>query len=609
VKKKMADKAGALRKEEEELKLLVSDARELGKKITAISDKISEQAGDEKFRQALEKQQQELKSQQQKLEVQIAESKVKVAELKGKGEEEIQRLKDDVASLKAQQLAHMTDSLRTPKLNLEYVQKEVAQGLVGEPLVALPSLSTLSDRLNRPIDVFFPVDGAVVESARRLYAQQRGQEWGGPPTRFSFLETSLNRRVDPQHLRIEYVFDDARTIIGGQSEDATHAVITPLVQYFLGGLLNLTNPVWYGEVRFARNEAENKRSRTTIESLRPDWMLMIRQLLVIRGEEKGDSSRATLRDAANELTSKMEAWNPLFFGELPYVFGYALAGTKFQLYALHPDGSVHYLGGACGVRQSAIGRQLDLTFLDDRFVLLQYMINLVRVLQVMEPLVPHDAPPLGDMAAPWKRPESGEYSRIVFEPGFVIKILVQSSVGPVQYDFDLLETLYAKVKSGSIRNLIMCQKDYPKYDEGGNMILHLFPVGLSILPKDVRELGVCLRAVLTALGDLHESQFCHRDVRWPNILRNVDTSWMLIDLDFAAKLKRKKADWPTWTRGVPTRIGKEQWSAQHDLKQVSALLSDAELRWFDARQQLALDIAECATAKAAVEIVKQHFHL
>ena len=128
------------------------------------------------------------------------------------------------------------------------------------------------------------------------------------------------------------MFFNAFGIIGGQSEDATHAVITPLIQLFLAGLLNLTNPTWYTAVSFGRNQSERKRSRTTIERLRPDWVCFIHQLLVIRGEEKGDSSGDSLYGAADELTSKMEAWNPLFFGELPYVFGYALAGTKFRFY-------------------------------------------------------------------------------------------------------------------------------------------------------------------------------------------------------------------------------------------------------------------------------------
>jgi hypothetical protein len=33
----------------------------------------------------------------------------------------------------------------------------------------------------------------------------------------------------------------------------------------------------------------------------------------------------------------MVVWNPVFFGTLPYVFGYALAGSLFEIYALYPD--------------------------------------------------------------------------------------------------------------------------------------------------------------------------------------------------------------------------------------------------------------------------------
>lgn len=90
------------------------------------------------------------------------------------------------------------------------------------------------------------------------------------------------------------------------------------------------------------------------------------------------------------------------------------------------------------------------------------MINLVRVLQVLKPLVPREAPPLGEIPPPWKRPESAEYSRIVFEPGFVIKTLGDSYGGQVHYDFPMLEELYGIVKAGKIRYSIQCKPGYPK---------------------------------------------------------------------------------------------------------------------------------------------------
>lgn len=83
-------------------------------------------------------------------------------------------------------------------------------------------------------------------------------------------------------------------------------------------------------------------------------------------------------------------------------------------------------------------------------------------------------------------------------------------------------------------------------------------------------LKTCLSEVLCALEDLYKHGFCHRGVRWANILKNIDQTWMLIDFDFAAKLKRGTTEWPPWTRGVPEREGNEKWSARHDIKQVNA---------------------------------------
>ena len=100
-------------------------------------------------------------------------------------------------------------------------------------------------------------------------------------------------------------------------------------------------------------------------------MLLFFNLLVFKREEKSDYG-GTLADAAEKLTSKMESWNPLFFGDLPYIFGYALSGTLFQMYALFPDQSQHYAGGSPGVRKCPIGDKLDLAYLSARVTLLQY---------------------------------------------------------------------------------------------------------------------------------------------------------------------------------------------------------------------------------------------
>jgi len=418
----------------------------------------------------------------------------------------------------------------------------------------------------------------------------------------------VRETVDPGAISVRPVLIKASDVIVTKSEDTIHPFLTPLMQYFLSGLLTLLKCSWFTPSEsFTRNQTENKRTRTTMEKLRPDWMFFIHNLLVIRGEEKAEGGDETIEKAAQELASKMDTWHPLFFGELPYVLGYASCGTKFQFYALSPNKAVSRLGGVHGVNLTKIGKPLNLTYVDERFQLLKYIINLVRVLEAMEPIIPKDAPPLGNVSAPWRRPQSGEYSTIVFEPGFVVKSLnlVHSRV---DYDFLMLEDLYKIIKANRIPNSIRCEEGYPKLDTANMRIkLHLFPIGLPVCPKDVDELQVCLCQVLEALQSLHKHKFCHRDVRWPNILKNIDDTWMLIDFDFAARLKSGKAEWPTWTRGVPPRKGSESWTAKHDVMQVGKLLEDQDLMWFERRHELSEQIKGCSTASVAEKKVKSFF--
>jgi len=202
------------------------------------------------------------------------------------------------------------------------VSKEVAYELVGEPLNALPILEKLTERLEREVPCCFPEESIFVNSCRELYRVGREAEINNDPSSFLFVKTSPDRRVNPSTLRVRSVLVDARSVIERKSEDTIHAVLTPLIQFFMGGLMKLLDFPWYSTTEsFARNEAEPKRVRTAIENLRPDWMFFIYNLLVMRGEEKGSSSRVTIDEAAEELRQKMDTWHTLFFGELPYVFG------------------------------------------------------------------------------------------------------------------------------------------------------------------------------------------------------------------------------------------------------------------------------------------------
>ena len=67
------------------------------------------------------------------------------------------------------------------------------------------------------------------------------------------------------------------------------------------------------------------------------------------------------------------------------------------------------------------------------------------------------------------------------------------------------------------------------------MKLQLCPVGYPVHIQDVAELKTAIREILTGLSFLHERGFVHRDIRWENIVKDVNGSFVLIDLENAGR--------------------------------------------------------------------------
>ena len=64
--------------------------------------------------------------------------------------------------------------------------------------------------------------------------------------------------------------------------------------------------------------------------------------------------------------------------------------------------------------------------------------------------------------------------------------------------------------------------------------LHIHPLCLEVIPSDLVELRSCIENVLMALVKLHEDDFVHRDIRWPNVLKG-PSSWLLADFELSNK--------------------------------------------------------------------------
>ncbi|KAE9355414.1 hypothetical protein PR003_g2878 [Phytophthora rubi] len=62
---------------------------------------------------------------------------------------------------------------------------------------------------------------------------------------------------------------------------------------------------------------------------RPDLILHYYGLVLLRGEER--SSSTVIDVSCKELTKKMRKWNPMFYGDLPYILGYATSGPRLKI--------------------------------------------------------------------------------------------------------------------------------------------------------------------------------------------------------------------------------------------------------------------------------------
>ena len=113
---------------------------------------------------------------------------------------------------------------------------------------------------------------------------------------------------------------------------------------------------------------------------------------------------------------------------------------------------------------------------------------------------------------------------------------------------------------------------------------------------------------------MHANQFVHRDVRWPNILQLANNTWMLIDLEFARKMKDGFAPWPFWLKkyvenGVdwPPRNGvDESWGKAKDVWMVGQLLEDMDdpIDGVDFNS-LATEIKHCKNCAEAKTVVSR----
>jgi serine/threonine protein kinase len=138
--------------------------------------------------------------------------------------------------------------------------------------------------------------------------------------------------------------------------------------------------------------------------------------------------------------------------------------------------------------------------------------------------------------------------------------------------------------------------------KSGEMKLQLYPIGWSKKPTDVDQGKQCVSRILVALQSMHKCGFCHRDVRWPNIVQCLDGRWILIDLDCSSWLNKP---WPLNLnhQSIKWPDVAENWGARNDVWMVGRLLDGLDIR-SDEIERLASEIKQCTSCDEALRVLK-----
>jgi hypothetical protein len=206
--------------------------------------------------------------------------------------------------------------------------------------------------------------------------------------------------------------------------------------------------------------------------------------------------------------------------------------------------------------------------------------------------LPENAPPIGQTL----RREEGVSVQVEYD--HVVK-RVEAHAANVRMDW--LRELYGSVLP-KVRSCIRIDASKSTIEE--KAVLWLYPVGLSVQDerqRDVESVRAAMRCVLEALEDLHAEGWCHRDVRWGNVLEVDANQFILIDFEYAAPTGRVRS----WQgRNPPPEIVSHQvdWTEKQDVFMAGKMLSGIALQ---CRRARALEDIMCAKDPACRPSAKE----
>lgn len=262
-------------------------------------------------------------------------------------------------------------------------------------------------------------------------------------------------------------------------------------------------------------------SGVTQAKLRPDFCLWADSALLAKAEFKKNPEGRQV--AERELTSKMAMWNPVVMRGLPLLPCFTVGGTFLQFHVIVPA-SRRELPPTC----ESVSKIFNLRHVRGRAAALRASFNMLRVLVALNR---HKSAVIaqGLRLRLFVKQERTDGESVTLLPDAVEKICIPAP--PAVYR-------HLGVGAGSTRlpYAIWVESMTPLFSGSDLWRLIAKPVCLEVQPVDEGELRDAVRCVLTALAAFHKAGLVHRDVRWPNVLRDPTdgpTCWRLADFELA----------------------------------------------------------------------------
>jgi hypothetical protein len=421
---------------------------------------------------------------------------------------------------------------------------------IGQPLASVPRLQELERVLFAPLPLPIQISRQHYDRVPAALASSF-EPWSSP----CILDTAVGNQCGLPNL-------------GNPSEDMWGAYHGQFILLTLRRLSLSCQSL----LQISRNQSAQSTVSLVVGSKRPDCMVhTVRGALVFLGEEKDLSQgyEAGIRAAMNELVGKLQSWNVLYMGELPYIICYAAAGDHVHFFALAPNMTL------CPLHRDPI----VVSTVRGALQLAVATINAFRLLNTLR----------------WSGPQIGaptllsvmvrQDCTITFQANSVSKVyhtahkrprpaelpLGLARRGPLtERDIDRLREFFTRLFELPLRpDCLEVPVGRPSAltDASGNyhtLQVNVCPVGIMRKPETQEEFAHFFRCILRALDILHaQLGYVHGDVRWPNVItapvpgEAAGTRWCLIDF------------------GEVMPIG-EGISPEADLKQLAAMLMPSE---------------------------------